>query len=118
MQGKASSDHTTLLLNCYTRLKDVGKLDAFLKGSGSDDGTHLLNFDVETAVKVSRPTCMLMLMFVTCHANLCSTCAQGSDECATSWGLTEECYNKGVGSSLDYATFLYYLCRQSPSALL
>lgn len=29
LQGLASADHTTLLLNCYTRLKDVAKLDAF-----------------------------------------------------------------------------------------
>ncbi|KAG2487093.1 hypothetical protein HYH03_014337 [Edaphochlamys debaryana] len=29
-RGLASADHTTLLLNCYTKLKDVAKLDAFL----------------------------------------------------------------------------------------
>ena len=28
--GLASADHTTLLLNCYTKLKDVAKLDAFI----------------------------------------------------------------------------------------
>lgn len=33
--GKANSDHTTLLLNCYTKLKDVGKLDSFLRSVGS-----------------------------------------------------------------------------------
>eukprot|EP00891_Asterochloris_glomerata_P006754 jgi/Astpho2/6754/e_gw1.00102.4.1_t len=49
-QGRASSDHTTLLLNCYTKLKNLSKLDSFLKGDGSDDGTPLLNFDVDTAV--------------------------------------------------------------------
>ena len=52
LQGRASSDHTTLLLNCYTKLKNLSKLDFFLKGDGSDDGTPLLNFDVDTAVKV------------------------------------------------------------------
>ena len=52
LQGRASSDHTTLLLNCYTKLKNLSKLDSFLKGDGSDDGTPLLNFDVDTAVKV------------------------------------------------------------------
>ena len=52
MQGKASADHTTLLLNCYTKLKDVDKLDQFLRGSGAADSTPSLNFDVETAVKV------------------------------------------------------------------
>lgn len=30
-QGAASSDHTTLLLNCYTKLKDSAKLDAFIQ---------------------------------------------------------------------------------------
>lgn len=52
MQGRASADHTTLLLNCYTKLKDVGKLDDFLRGSGAAGSSPSLNFDVETAVKV------------------------------------------------------------------
>ena len=34
LQGHATSDHTTLLLNCYTKLKDVEKLDAFIQVSG------------------------------------------------------------------------------------
>ena len=34
-KGKANSDHTTLLLNCYTKLKDVNKLDSFLRSVGS-----------------------------------------------------------------------------------
>lgn len=55
MQGKASADHTTLLLNCYTKLKDVDKLDNFLRGSGAADSAPSLNFDVETAVKVTWP---------------------------------------------------------------
>lgn len=55
MQGKASADHTTLLLNCYTKLKDVDKLDQFLRGSGAANSTPSLNFDVETAVKVWSP---------------------------------------------------------------
>jgi hypothetical protein len=39
--GLGTADHTTLLLNCYTKLKDVEKLDAFLHrnaGSGSSSG--------------------------------------------------------------------------------
>ena len=56
MQGKASADHTTLLLNCYTKLKAVDKLDHFLKGTGAADGTGPLKFDVETAVKVRAGT--------------------------------------------------------------
>ncbi|BDA46644.1 Vacuolar protein sorting-associated protein 11 homolog [Coccomyxa sp. Obi] len=52
--GRAGADHTTLLLNCYTKLKDVAKLDAFLRGSGATEGSSSLPFDVETAVKVCR----------------------------------------------------------------
>jgi len=43
----ANANHTTLLLNCYTKLKEVQKLDDFIK-------TPELNFDVETAIKVCR----------------------------------------------------------------
>ena len=53
-QGLANADHTTLLLNCYTKLKDVAKLDSFLRGAGAADGRGALPFDVETAVK-ARP---------------------------------------------------------------
>lgn len=30
-KGLANGDHTTLLFNCYTKLKDVKKLDEFIK---------------------------------------------------------------------------------------
>ncbi|CAM9919078.1 unnamed protein product, partial [Hapterophycus canaliculatus] len=33
-KGQASSDHTTLLLNCHTKLKDVEKLDRFIHPPG------------------------------------------------------------------------------------
>ncbi|ORY06607.1 vacuolar protein sorting-associated protein 11 [Basidiobolus meristosporus CBS 931.73] len=46
--GLATADHTTLLLNCYTKLKDVAKLDEFIK---TDDE---LRFDVDTAIRVCR----------------------------------------------------------------
>ncbi|CAI9303482.1 unnamed protein product [Lactuca saligna] len=48
-KGLASKDHTTLLLNCYTKLKDVDKLNVFIK---SEDGE--IKFDVETAIRVCR----------------------------------------------------------------
>lgn len=51
-KGLATPDHTTLLLNCFTKLKDVAKLDKFIKGEGAVEGEH--RFDVETAVKVCR----------------------------------------------------------------
>jgi len=45
---KASSDHTTLLLNCYAKLKDVEKLEAFIKSPGD------LKFDLDTAILMCR----------------------------------------------------------------
>ncbi|KAI3755662.1 hypothetical protein L1987_55467 [Smallanthus sonchifolius] len=50
-KGLGSKDHTTLLLNCYTKLKDVDKLNVFIK---SEDGVGEHKFDVETAIKVCR----------------------------------------------------------------
>lgn len=49
-KGLASKDHTTLLLNCYTKLKDVDKLNYFIKSE--DGGEH--KFDVETVIRVCR----------------------------------------------------------------
>ncbi|KAL0589512.1 hypothetical protein ABG067_002416 [Albugo candida] len=50
----ANAEHTTLLLNCFTKLKDVKKLDAFIQlEDGNVAGGHTsLNFDVETAISV------------------------------------------------------------------
>ncbi|CAJ2510811.1 Uu.00g064360.m01.CDS01 [Anthostomella pinea] len=45
---KATSDHTTLLLNCYAKLKDVQKLEKFIKSE--DD----LKFDLDTAITMCR----------------------------------------------------------------
>ena len=53
LQGLASSDHTTLLLNCYAKLRDTAKLDRFLRAEGPD-GKPALSFDVDTAIK-ARP---------------------------------------------------------------
>ena len=50
-KGLASKDHTTLLLNCYTKLKDVEKLNKFIKG---EDQVREHKFDVETAIRVCR----------------------------------------------------------------
>ncbi|KAI0636391.1 hypothetical protein C8Q77DRAFT_1092491 [Trametes polyzona] len=56
--GLANSDHTTLLLNTYTKLKDVARLDSFIKreslrttGDGAKDE---LPFDLDTAIRVCR----------------------------------------------------------------
>lgn len=45
---KATADHTTLLLNCYAKLKDTEKLDAFIKAPGE------LKFDLDTAITMCR----------------------------------------------------------------
>ncbi|KAI9774325.1 MAG: hypothetical protein M1840_004219 [Geoglossum simile] len=45
---KATADHTTLLLNCYAKLKDVNKLEKFIKSPGD------LKFDLETAISMCR----------------------------------------------------------------
>jgi Zn finger protein HypA/HybF involved in hydrogenase expression len=45
---KATSDHTTLLLNCYAKLKDVEKLEEFIKSPGD------LKFDLDTAISMCR----------------------------------------------------------------
>ncbi|RKP23269.1 hypothetical protein SYNPS1DRAFT_31012 [Syncephalis pseudoplumigaleata] len=48
-RGYATADHTTLLINCYTKLNDAEKLAEFIK-SESDT----VQFDVETAIRVCR----------------------------------------------------------------
>jgi hypothetical protein len=45
---KATADHTTLLLNCYAKLKDTTKLDSFIKAPGD------LKFDLDTAITMCR----------------------------------------------------------------
>jgi hypothetical protein len=49
----ANADHTTLLLNCYTKLKDVHKLDEFICPDESL-GRPAPTFDVLTAISVCR----------------------------------------------------------------
>lgn len=45
---RANSDHTTLLLNCYAKLKDIKKLEKFIRSPGD------LKFDLDTAVTMCR----------------------------------------------------------------
>lgn len=45
---KATADHTTLLLNCYAKLKDIAKLEKFIKSEGE------LKFDLDTAITMCR----------------------------------------------------------------
>jgi len=46
-RNRANSDHTTLLLNCYTKLKDLAKLEEFVK-------SDTWKFDVTVAIAVCR----------------------------------------------------------------
>ncbi|KAF4524978.1 hypothetical protein B566_EDAN011906 [Ephemera danica] len=48
-QGLAREDHTTLLLNCYTKLNRTDKLREFLLTKDRE-----LDFDVDTAIRVCR----------------------------------------------------------------
>ncbi|KAH7908522.1 hypothetical protein BJ138DRAFT_1128397 [Hygrophoropsis aurantiaca] len=55
--GLANSDHTTLLLNTYTKLKDVARLDNFIKTESrrsSAGNVDELPFDLDTAIRVCR----------------------------------------------------------------
>jgi hypothetical protein len=45
---RATADHTTLLLNCYAKLKDIEKLERFIKSPGD------LKFDLDTAISMCR----------------------------------------------------------------
>jgi len=49
----AGVDHTTLLLNCYARLKNVEQLERFIRG-GDGGAVKAVEFDVDTAITVCR----------------------------------------------------------------
>ena len=57
-RGLANSDHTTLLLNTYTKLKDVTRLENFIKTesrrTSADSEVDELPFDLDTAIRVCR----------------------------------------------------------------
>ncbi|KAG5633141.1 hypothetical protein H0H81_010593, partial [Sphagnurus paluster] len=54
--GLANSDHITLLLNTYTKLKDITHLDSFIKTKAkrNADNTDELPFDLKTAIRDCR----------------------------------------------------------------
>jgi len=54
--GLANADHTTLLLNTYTKLKDVSRLDSFIKTESrrNETDSEALPFDLVTAIRVCR----------------------------------------------------------------
>ncbi|KAG8904399.1 hypothetical protein FRB99_001821 [Tulasnella sp. 403] len=60
-RGLANADHTTLLLNTYTKLKDVERLDSFVKteshkftGLDGETSNEEPPFDLDTAIRVCR----------------------------------------------------------------
>lgn len=50
----ANNDHTTLLLNCYTKLRNKTKLNEFIRESSERDEEGSPKFDVETAIIALR----------------------------------------------------------------
>lgn len=50
--GKASKDHTTLLLNCFTRLDRIDELKLFLENYKQN------HFDIGVAISVCRKSCI------------------------------------------------------------
>jgi hypothetical protein len=51
----ANPDHTTLLLNCYTKTSDRPRLDAFIRNESVRSGDlEELPFDLDTAIRVCR----------------------------------------------------------------
>lgn len=56
-RGLANPDHTTLLLNCYTKTSDRARLDSFIKTEAHRSeatGADALPFDLDTAIRVCR----------------------------------------------------------------
>ncbi|WVW84968.1 hypothetical protein I302_107004 [Kwoniella bestiolae CBS 10118] len=56
-RGLANPDHTTLLLNCYTKTSDRARLDSFIKTEARRSeisGDEELPFDLDTAIRVCR----------------------------------------------------------------
>lgn len=51
-EGRASTDHTTLLLNCFTRLDRIAELKVFLENYKQN------NFDIDVAIRVCRKSCI------------------------------------------------------------
>lgn len=51
-EGKASTDHTTLLLNCFTRLDRIDELKSFLENYKQN------HFDIDVAINVCRKSCI------------------------------------------------------------
>ncbi len=71
-----AADHTTLLLNCYTKLKNVDKLDAFVhkERAPGADGEAVPNFDLETAYKVG---CAAVACYMPAGGRWCSAVLPG-----------------------------------------
>lgn len=63
LQSLANADHTTLLLNCYTKLKDSSKLEEFIKVMGEGDNLRILFYFVTIKtrqLKRSSANCKLV----------------------------------------------------------
>lgn len=92
---KATADHTTLLLNCYAKLKDIVKLEKFIKQPGD------LKFDLDTAITM---------------------CRQGgyfeqAAYLATKHGEHELVIDIMIEDSKDYRKALKYICQLEPAVV-
>ena len=123
LQKLAGADHTTLLLNCYTKLKDVSKLDAFLRGSGAAEGSSSLPFDAETAVKVNALPGQHCSTPALCRVTAVFCRRTGDYLCRTyrkrNLSKEDQCVCWALSIVLTLSATLYYPKReQQPSVLL
>jgi hypothetical protein len=109
-RGLANADHTTLLLNTYTKLKDVSKLDAFIKASympskadsgEKSDVKEELPFDLDTAIRVCRQAGYYE------HAAYL----------ARKWGRHEDYLRIQIEDAARYSEALAYLRRLGPESV-
>lgn len=102
----ANPDHTTLLLNCYTKTGDKSRLDAFIKAevgrSGSASaGVDELPFDLDTAIRVCRQAGFFE------HATYL----------AKKWGRHEDYLRIQIEDAEQYDDALRYLRSLGPEAV-
>ena len=100
----ANPDHTTLLLNCFTKTGDRAQLDAFIKaevGRSGSDNIDELPFDLETAIRVCRQAGFFE------HATYL----------AKKWGRHEDYLRIQVEDAQQYGDALRYVRSLGPEAV-
>lgn len=105
-RGLANPDHTTLLLNCYTKTGDKARLDTFIRAEvgrtgSSANGVEELPFDLDTAIKVCRQAGFFE------HATYL----------AKKWGRHEDYLRIQIEDAQQYGDAIRYLRSLGPSAV-